>query len=147
MTHLKKYWLWYLIAIVVVVVVILAYSNWETVKGWFSGNDQQGGGVPGDGTRMGNLNLSRIPASYLSQLTENEKNIISNFFSKVNGMRGIVTQADIDQINSELSQIGSTTNFIKNDSTSKAKCKEGEDCWTLNLIIFTMCRCRKYASS
>lgn len=36
MTHLKKYWLWYLIAIVVVVAVILAYSNWETVKGWFS---------------------------------------------------------------------------------------------------------------
>lgn len=36
MTHLKKYWLWYLIAIIVVVAAILAYSNWETVKGWFS---------------------------------------------------------------------------------------------------------------
>lgn len=43
MTHLKKYWLWYAIAIVVVVAAILAYSNWETVKGWFSSSSDSSG--------------------------------------------------------------------------------------------------------
>lgn len=41
MTHIKKYWIWYLLAIVVVVAAILAYSNWETVKGWFSGGTER----------------------------------------------------------------------------------------------------------
>lgn len=36
MTHLKKYWIWYLIAFVVIIAAIMAYLNWETVKGWFS---------------------------------------------------------------------------------------------------------------
>lgn len=41
MTHIKKYWIWYALAIVVVVAAILAYSNWETVKGWFSGGTER----------------------------------------------------------------------------------------------------------
>lgn len=35
MTHFKKYWLWYTIA-VVILIALLVYFNWETVKGWFS---------------------------------------------------------------------------------------------------------------
>lgn len=55
MTHLKKYWYWYLIAIVVLVAAILAYSNWETVKGWFSSST-----TPGAGGRITN---NRIPVT------------------------------------------------------------------------------------
>lgn len=54
MTHLKKYWYWYLIAIVVIIAAILAYSNWETVKGWFSSS------APGTGGRIAN---NTIPVS------------------------------------------------------------------------------------
>lgn len=36
MTHLKKYWYWYLIAIALIAAGIWSYYNWETVKGWFS---------------------------------------------------------------------------------------------------------------
>lgn len=50
MTHLKKYWLWYLIAIIVVVAAILAYSNWETVKGWFSSTPDSGARSGSSGT-------------------------------------------------------------------------------------------------
>lgn len=43
MTHLKKYWIWYTIAVVVIVAGILAYFNWETVKGWFGSSEQTPG--------------------------------------------------------------------------------------------------------
>lgn len=44
MTHLKKYWIWYLVAAVVVTIAILAYFNWDTVKGWFASDtdDERG---------------------------------------------------------------------------------------------------------
>lgn len=34
MTHLKKYWIWYALALVAI--IVLVSMNWTTVKGWFS---------------------------------------------------------------------------------------------------------------
>lgn len=68
MTHLKKYWLWYLIAIVVVVAAILAYSNWETVKGWFSstpGSTRIAAGANGSNTRQACVSLGGGDCAYL----------------------------------------------------------------------------------
>lgn len=137
-----------IVIILIVLALILLYFNWDSVKRWFSGS-VIGNAVAGEAGRasiMDALDLSRIPSNLLSQLGVPEQGIISNFFNRVKAAGGANDQ-DIQNVNSELGSIGSGTSFVRNDASGRAKCREGQNCWTLNLIIFTMCHCQSYPQS
>ena len=137
MEHIKKYWLIYL---VIAIIIIIYFYNRNKVN-----VTPIGSGPPLGSSRSSApvISLSDIPTSRFNSLTAPEQQIVSGFFNSVNSSRGVSDQM-INSVNSQLSSIGSGVNFFKNDSTAKAKCKEGQDCWSINLIIFTMCRCKKY---
>ena len=139
MEHLKKYWWVYLL----IIIAIIIYINRDKIFKQPSSTTPPVGGN-GDSLRSAStVSLNSIPSNRLSEISSTEKQIIQSFFNEVNAF-GSVTQRMIDNVNNKLMAIGSTTSFIKNDPTAKAKCKEGYNCWSVNLLIFTMCHCKSY---
>lgn len=139
MTHFKKYWYWYLLGIIAFILIVY---NWNTIIGWFSSEPEQDTAQRTIANGNPELRLDIIPKANLSQLSAKERQIVSALFNETN--KNGASQAAIDRANAQLASIGSGINFSNNNSAARAKCKEGYDCWSLNLIIFTMCRCKSY---
>lgn len=129
------------LGLIALILILLLIWKWDAVMNWFQsfGDDDK------TNQRLAStVNLSMIPQRNLNTLTGAEKNLISAFFNNTN--RNGVSDQSINQVNSDLSKIGSGVSFYRNNATAKAKCKEGQDCWSLNLLIFTMCRCKSYGT-
>lgn len=123
-----------------------AIVNGQCVIGLTPGGGLEGGTDTG---RMAstNLSLSAIPSSQLSTMSISERRIVDNLFNLTNQYG--FSQAALDNANLSLSRMGSRINFVRNpigkdNVPLRAKCIEGYDCWSINLIVFTMCRCRSY---
>lgn len=133
MTHLKKYWIAYLVLAILIVVIVT--MNWTTITGWFSSSNTK----PGAGGRM----ASTIPA--LSILpTENGLSSEAYINQTLANIRGKLSASQIKRIQNKL---GIAATGVFDSVTQQALLPKISDEYAANIALASAkatkkpCRC------